>query len=130
MKTAEKSRAPVWLTIHAGLVYAFLYGPILLLAGLSFNRSPVSAVWTGFTWGWYVKLFGDSEMILATQRSLVVGLTATVVATAVGTAAALALSGKRVPARGVTTALIYLPIVIPEIVLGCALLSFFAAAPR
>jgi spermidine/putrescine transport system permease protein len=116
------------LLVHALAVYAFLYGPILLLIGLSFNRSPVSAVWTGFTLSWYARLAGDGEMIAAAQRSLIVAGAATVVATLIGTAAALALARPRLPARAATGALLYLPIVIPEIVIGCALLTFFSLA--
>jgi len=114
------------LRIHAAVVYLFLYGPILLLVGLSFNRSPLSARWTGFTLDWYAKLANDADMMSAAQRSLIVAIGATCVATALGTAAALALARPAVPARAATSALLYLPIVIPEIVLGCALLTFFS----
>ena len=120
-------KAP-WLVTHAVLVYIFLYGPILLLVGLSFNRSPLSAVWTGFTLAWYAKLAGDAEMLAAAQRSIVVGLGATLIATVVGTASALALARPFARGKGATAALLYLPIIIPEIVIGCALLTFFSVA--
>jgi spermidine/putrescine transport system permease protein len=119
-------RRPSWLLAHALAVYLFLYGPILLLVALSFNRSPISAVWTGFTFSWYGKLAGDADMIAAAQRSLIVAGAATILATLIGTAAAMGLSRPRAPARGATSALLYLPIVIPEIVIGCALLTFFS----
>jgi spermidine/putrescine transport system permease protein len=115
-----------WLAAHSAVVYLFLYGPILLLVALSFNRSPLSAVWTGFTTHWYFKLAADREMIDAAWRSLTVAAIATLVATALGTAAALALARPMAPARGLTAALLCLPIVVPEIVLGCALLTFFS----
>jgi spermidine/putrescine transport system permease protein len=115
-----------WLALHAAAVYVFLYGPILLLVGLSFNRSPLSAVWTGFTFNWYAKLAADDQMISAAQRSLIVGIGATAVATLLGTAAALVLSRPLAPAKQATAALLYLPIIIPEIVIGCALLTFFS----
>jgi spermidine/putrescine transport system permease protein len=120
-----KTRSPL-LSLHAAAVYLFLYVPILLLVGLSFNRSPLSAVWTGFTFDWYAKLFTDAEMITAAQRSMIVALLATVIATIIGTAAAMGLSRPRAVAKRTTAALLYLPIVIPEIVLGCALLTFFS----
>jgi spermidine/putrescine transport system permease protein len=116
------------LLLHAAATYIFLYGPILLLAALSFNRSAVSATWTGFTFDWYVKLFHDDEMILAAQRSLIVAVCATILATTLGTAAALGLTRAAGPAKGATTGLLYLPIIIPEIVIGCALLTFFAVS--
>lgn len=120
------SRYSIWLTAHAVAVYLFLYVPILLLVGLSFNRSPLSAIWTGFTFDWYAKLFSDSEMIAAAQRSLFVAAAATVSATILGTAAAMGLARPAAPAKQTTAGLLYLPIVIPEIVLGCALLTFFS----
>jgi len=127
VKSVGLSRAgATWLAAHSAAVYVFLYGPILLLVALSFNRSPLSANWTGFTTHWYSKLAGDREMIEAAWRSLIVASIATLVATALGTAAALALSRPAAPARGLTATLLYLPIVVPEIVLGCALLTFFS----
>jgi len=114
------------LALHSGIVYVFLYGPILLLVALSFNRSPLSARWAGFTLDWYGKLLRDTEMIAAAQRSLIVAVGVTMIATVLGTAAALALARPAVPARAATNALLYLPIVIPEIVIGCALLTFFS----
>ncbi len=122
-----KTRSPL-LSIHAIGVYLFLYVPILLLVALSFNRSPLSAVWTGFTFDWYAKLFNDAEMITAAQRSLFVALAATIIATMIGTAAAMGLARPRIVAKRTTAALLYLPIVIPEIVLGCALLTFFSVS--
>jgi spermidine/putrescine transport system permease protein len=119
---------PGWLAMHSVAVYVFLYGPILLLTAFSFNKSPLSAAWTGFTLDWYAKLAHDDEMMAAAQRSLIVAAVATLSATGLGTAAALAFIRPKVPARGATAALLYLPIVIPEIVLGCALLTFFSVA--
>jgi spermidine/putrescine transport system permease protein len=121
-----RERGNTLLIAHTAIVYLFLYGPILLLVALSFNRSPLSARWTGFTFDWYAKLATDAAMMSAAQRSLIVAIGATVVATTLGTAAALALARPHAPARTATSSLLYLPIVIPEIVLGCALLTFFS----
>jgi spermidine/putrescine transport system permease protein len=132
-KTSQSSvlsprRSRFYLPTYSFFVYLFLYGPILLLVALSFNRSQLSAVWTGFTFDWYSKLFADAEMMAAAQRSLIVAAAATLIATTVGTAAALALSRPNAPAKTATSALLYLPIIIPEIVIGCALLTFFSVA--
>ena len=115
-----------WLLIHSLGVYVFLYGPILLLAALSFNRSPIGATWTGLTFNWYAKLFSDADIIDAAQRSLLIAAGATAVASVLGTAAALALSRPGTRGRGPTAGLLYLPIIVPEIVTGCALLTFFS----
>ena len=49
-----RAKLPSWLAINAAFVYVFLYGPILLLVGLSLNRSPLATLWTGFTLDWYI----------------------------------------------------------------------------
>ena len=120
------------LRAHAWLVYAFLYAPILVLVAFSFNRARRGAKWTGFTNDWYAKLAGNESMRDAMANSLIIAAAATVLATVVGTTAALGLHrltrGGKHPggaAAAGTRTLLYLPIVIPEIVLGVALVSFF-----
>jgi spermidine/putrescine transport system permease protein len=120
-----KTKSPALLTI-AIFTYLFLYGPILLMIALSFNKSPISARWTGFTTLWYNKLAQDEDILRSARYSVIIATATTFIATTVGTLAALALSRRYTPARAPTIAVLYLPIVIPEIVLGCALLTFFA----
>jgi spermidine/putrescine transport system permease protein len=114
------------LRVHAWLVFAFLYAPILVLVAFSFNVARRGAKWTGFTSAWYTKLAQDESMRDAMVNSLIVAALATVICTVIGTAAALGLhrlrSGR---AGGATRGLLYLPIVIPEIVLGVSLVSFY-----
>lgn len=114
------------LRTHAWLVYAFLYAPILVLVVFSFNESTGGAKWTGFTGHWYAKLLRNQSLRDAMVNSLLVAAAATVFSAVVGTAAALGLHrlrrGKSVAA---TRGLLYLPIVIPDVVLGVALLALF-----
>lgn len=113
-----------FLRLHAALVYAFLYAPIVVLVVFSFNRAHLAAVWGGFGTGWYGKLWDDQPMREAAKISLLVAGVTTVLATVVGTAAALALA--RYPRRGgATRGLLFLPVVVPEIVTGVALVTFF-----
>ena len=119
------------LAMHTLLVYAILYGPILVLMALSFNKSRQAAVWTGFSFDWYVQLANDAEVVHDAWHSLIVALVATGASTVIGTMAALGLAstGRKFAARSAratTTALVYLPIVIPEIVMAAALLTFFS----
>lgn len=115
------------LRTHAWLVYAFLYAPILVVVAYSFNDATRGARWNGFTGRWYEKLLHNQSMHDAMLNSLLVASAATTFSTIVGTAAAL---GLRRLQRGrlfaATQGLIYLPIVIPDIVLGVALLSLFS----
>jgi spermidine/putrescine transport system permease protein len=122
----ESRRAPVLgsLTI---LVYLFLYAPILVLVVFSFNESRLTAEWKGFTLDWYGRLLASPQVRLSLRNSLLVAGVTTVVATAIGTAAALALARGRLRRPGPLMALIALPIVVPEIVLASSLLLFFAA---
>lgn len=121
------------LRLHAWGVYVFLYSPIAVLVAYSLNRARRGARWTGLTGDWYSRLARNESMRDAMVNSLLVAAAATLLATAVGTAAALGLhrlaprGAARLPAGAgtATRGLLYLPIVIPEIVLGVALVSFF-----
>ena len=110
---------------HTWLVYAFLYAPIAILVLFSFNKTSQTAVWQGFTLEWYRSLAGNSLILTAVRNSLVVGAGATGIATVFGTLAALALGRYEFRGKGLTRNLLYLPIIIPEIVVGAALVTFF-----
>ena len=122
----ESRRAPV-LGSLTFLVYAFLYAPILVLVAFSFNESRLTAEWKGFTLDWYGRLLANPQIRSSLRNSLLVAGATTVLATAAGTAAALALVRARLRRPGPLMALIALPIVVPEIVLASSLLLFFAA---
>ena len=115
------------LAAHGGLLYLFLYAPIAVLAVFSFNASRQTAAWEGATVDWYRQLGADGLLGRAVGNSLLVAAVATIAATALGTATALGLARAGSRARRLTWALLVLPIVIPEVVLGAALLSFFGA---
>ena len=123
---SEAKRAPALgsLTI---LAYLFLYAPILVLVAFSFNESRLTAEWKGFTLEWYGRLLTSPQIRLSLRNSLLVAGVTTVIATAIGTAAALALGRGTLRRAGSLMALIALPIVVPEIVLASSLLLFFAA---
>jgi len=113
------------LSLHAVSVYTFLYAPIVILIIFSFNRAKQTAVWEGFTLQWYRDLLHDQLIREAVINSLIVGVAATLAATVIGTLVALAMARYRFPGKGATGALLYLPIIIPEIVFGVALMTFF-----
>lgn len=115
------------LSLHAIMVYAFLYSPIFVLVLFSFNRDSRNVRWTGFTLDWYLKLFDNVALQRALWSSLKVGLLATLVASVLGTLAALALTRYRFKGRSAITALVFLPMAVPEIVMGTSLLSFFVS---
>src|SRR5258708_21139073 len=108
-----------------GIVYAFLYAPIVVLVTLSFNSSRFSTVWRGFTWDWYVLAWRDAELIASLRVSLIVGFITTIFATIIGTSAAISMARYRIKLRRATEALIFLPVIIPEIVIGFATAVLF-----
>lgn len=112
--------------VYAALVYAFLYLPIGVLVALSFNNSRLNAVWQGFTLDWYRVLWHDRLILEAAKNTLIIGFTATIAATMVGTLAAVGMYRYHFRGKSVLDSMLYIPIVIPEIVLGIALLAFFA----
>lgn len=107
------------------LVFAILYIPIIVLIVFSFNESRLNAVWTGFTLDWYGKLLHDDEILRALTNSLKVAFVSTIVSTMIGTLAAVGMYKYNFKGKSVLDNLLYIPMVIPEIVLGIALLIFF-----
>ncbi len=109
------------LALYGAVALAFLHLPLATLAAFSFNSSRFT-VWEGFSLRWYAAAFRDSQLIEAAANSLVIGLTATVAATAIGTLAAYGLWKRRAPWLAGT---LYVSLVTPEVVTGVALLAFF-----
>lgn len=118
-------RRPLRAAFAAGIV--FLYAPILILVAFSFNDSRRAATWQGFTLDWYARAWEDESLIEAAANSLIVAAAATLLATLLGTMLGLVLHRYRFRARAALEGLVYLPIAVPEVCLGVALLVFFAA---
>lgn len=109
------------------LVLVFLYLPILLLVGYSFNQSKLNIVWTGFTWKWYAQLAGNEPLIASLKNSLIVAAVTTVCSLVLGTLGAWLLHRYRYPARRALDTLIFIPMAAPEIIMGISLLILFAS---
>ena len=124
-----RTRISNWLLgTNAALVFGFLYLPVLILIIFSFNNTRSVAVFTGFSTEWYLSLAQNAELLDAARNSLVVGVITTIAATLIGTLTALAMERYRFKLRTAFDANLYLPIVIPEIVMGISLLLFFNQA--
>lgn len=121
-------RLPRWLIGLVALTYLFLHLPMLVLMVFSFNDSKFSVEWSGFTLHWYERLFERRDILDGLGRSLIVGGCATALATVMGTLLALALARHEFRGRRALEALLYVPIVTPEIVVGISLLILFVAA--
>ncbi len=122
---SEKKPA-IWLRIYTFFVYAYIYLPILILVVFSFNTQKLNIHWEGFTLAWYEKLFHDGQVLLATRNTLIIAVVSTLVATIIGTMAALALQRYRFRGYNISETVLYIPVVIPEVVMGISLLVFFS----
>ena len=108
-----------------GFVLLFLYMPIIILIVFSFNTSRMNILFEGFTFSWYQSLFSNRELLEAFFNTMIIAITSTVVSTIIGTIGAVGLYRYDFPFKGIINKLIYIPIVIPEIVLGISLLSIY-----
>ena len=110
------------------LGFAFLYAPILLMVIYSFNASRLVTVWGGFSLRWYAALLEDDALLAAAGVSLKVALVSSLLATVLGTLAALALARfGPFRSKNLFSFLIYAPLVMPEILMGLSLLLLFVA---
>ncbi len=113
-----------------GVVFAFLYIPILLLIVFSFNDSQLNLNWEGFTLDWYRALAEDSVLIEAFKNSLIIAAITTVLSVVLGTVGAWLLHRYCYPARKFINTLIFVPMAIPEIIMGVSLLILFSGVFR
>ena len=120
----RKFLSNLWLT----LVIAFLFLPIVVLVAFSFNNSSQNIIFTGFSFEWYAKLFENTELIDAFLNTLLIATLSTIISTIIGTTAAVGLKKYNFFGKTLINKLLYIPIVIPEIVIGIALLAFFSLA--
>jgi spermidine/putrescine transport system permease protein len=114
-----------WLKVLFVAIFFVLYAPIITLVAFSFNTDKRGIVWRGFTLENYSKAWNNASLIEALTNSLVIALIATVIATILGALTALLLWRFRFPGKGAYEGFMALPIVIPEICMGVALLLFF-----
>jgi spermidine/putrescine transport system permease protein len=114
-----------WLKVLFAVIFFVLYAPIITLVAFSFNTDKRGVVWRGFTLDNYTKAWNNASLIEALTNSLVIALIATVFATVLGALTALLMWRFRFPFKGAYEGFMALPIVIPEICMGVALLLFF-----
>lgn len=108
-------------------VYLFLFLPILVIVVNSFNAttSKPYLTWKGFTFDWYVRLFDNGALLSSFGNTIIIAVVSTLLATMIGTLGAFGMYKYKFKGKGVIDGLLYIPVVIPEIVLGISLLSLF-----
>ncbi len=115
---------------YCTLVYLFLFLPISVIVVNSFNATTTKPYmsWKGFTLDWYVKLWDNSSLLEAFGNTMIIAGVSTLLATVIGTLGAIGMYRYRFRGRAIVDGLLYIPVVIPEIVLGISLLTIFAKA--
>ena len=113
--------------IYTALIFLFLYAPIVVLIVFSFNQSKSRSVWKGFSTRWYENLFRDHIILEALWTSVEVAVLAAVIATVIGTAAAVGLKRMNKGLRSALLTLNNIPMVNPDIVTGISLMLLFVA---
>jgi len=123
-KRAYKQRFSMSQTVFA-VTLVFLFLPLIVLVVYSFNAS-TSMTWTGFSLRWYERLLTERGLWTAFINSIIIALTSAATATAIGTIGAVGVNWYRFKMRGYVQTISFLPMILPEIIIGVSLAIFFA----
>ena len=113
--------------LYVGLVYAFLYLPIVVAVLFSFNSSKLNIQFEGFTLEWYSKMFQNELLMNAFWNTIIVAAVSTFLSTTIGTLCAVGLNRFEFKLKKLVSTTLYIPIVIPELVFGIAMLILFSS---
>jgi len=111
--------------IYMGLIYLFLYAPIVVLAVFSFNESKSRGNWTGFSLKWYIELFKDTDIRSAFYYTITIAIISAVISTILGAVSAIGINAMNGKMKAVMLNVNYLPVVNPDIVTGISLMILF-----
>ena len=129
MKREKRAKRKKRLSItYCTLVYIFLFLPISVIVVNSFNATTTKPYmsWKGFTFDWYIKLWDNTSLLDAFGNTMIIAIVSTVIATVIGTLGAIGMYRYKFKGKALIDGLLYIPVVIPEIVLGISLLTIFA----
>lgn len=129
MKRERKAKFHKGLcVIFCVLVYIYLFLPISVIVVNSFNATTSKPYlsWKGFTFDWYVRLWDNTALLSSFGNTMIIALVSTILATVVGTLGAVGMYKYKFKGKGLINGLLYIPVVIPEIVLGISLLTIFS----
>src|SRR4051794_1866169 len=106
-------RPPLPLWLSAGLLYLFLYTPIVVVIVYSFNSARHGGPWISFTSRWYGTLFSSAEKLEAVRNTLILATVSTTISTVLGTSLGYGLSRYHFPGKALFSWLMYIPVMIP-----------------
>jgi spermidine/putrescine transport system permease protein len=125
-KHTKRKASGLFKNVFVALVLIFLFLPIAVVIVYSFNTSQMNILFEGFTTKWYGVIFDDYDLMDALNNTLVVALLSTVISTVIGTVGAVGMSKYRFRGKKLLDKVLYIPVVVPEIVLGIALLCMYS----
>jgi spermidine/putrescine transport system permease protein len=127
MKKTKDSLKKVTENFYLALIMIFLYAPIATLMVLSFSNSKSRTQWGGFTLRWYGEMFESATIMNALQNTLVIAFASALLATAIGTAAAIAINSMKPFPKTVIMGITNIPMLNADIVTGISLMLAFIA---
>ena len=126
-KILREKRSRFWSSFYAAIIYALFYIPVLVMIQFSFNDATRNYSWEGFTTAWYGKLFSfrNHDLWEALVYSLVIAVVATVISVVIGVLGGIGLKKFHFRGKKFINLMLYVPIVVPEIVLAVSMLIIF-----
>ena len=128
MRKARKEKRKKSLSVaFCSMVYLFLFLPIFVVVANSFNATTTKPYlsWKGFSFDWYIKLWSNSSLLESFGNTIIIAVVSTILSTVIGTLGAVGIYRYKFKGKGIINAFLYIPVVIPEIVIGIALLTIF-----
>ena len=127
MKKRKKQKKKISI-VFCTIVYLFLFLPIFVVVANSFNATTSKPYlsWKGFTFDWYLKLWRNTALLSSFGNTMIIAAASTILATIIGTLGAVGIYRYKFKGKGLINGLLYIPVVIPEIVIGIALLTIFS----
>ena len=119
--------SPRILSIGCGAIYLFMYAPLLVLIVFSLTPTEYAVAWEGFTLKWYQEVFANENIQAALKVSLMVAIPCVVISTAIGTITAITLYRHNFVGRALYQGVLYIPLIMPDLVIGVALLLFYVS---
>lgn len=120
-----KRTRPALLTVLCAIMFFFMYGPLFVLIAFSFTPTEYGISWEGFTLKWYQEVFTNRNIQNALKVSLMVAIPCVLISTAIGTLTAFVLYRTRFFGRGLFQGILYIPLIMPDLVMGVTLLLLF-----
>ncbi len=120
-----KGKSPPLLRVLCIILFAFMYGPLLVLIAFSFTPTEYGIGWEGFTLKWYQEVFTNNNILNALNVSLMVAIPCVLISTAIGTLTAFIIYRSRFFGRGLFQGILYIPLIMPDLVMGVTLLLLF-----